>query len=85
MKVYVITISNVYDFEGFPHNPRVFTDKKKAMAAFHELHDSAKAELAEDWVEDDFDEFSTSFSMYPDGEWGTSHYDAVLNEVDVEE
>lgn len=89
MKVYVITISDVYDYEGFPHAPRVFTDKKKGMAALHELHDSAKAELVEqgndDWVEDDFDEFSTSFSMYPEGSWGTSHYDAVLNEVDVEE
>lgn len=89
MKVYVITISDVYDYEGFHHAPIVCTTKEKAMKELRDLRDISKKELAaygnDDWVEDDFNEESECFSMYPDGEWGTSHYDAVIDEVEVEE
>ena len=89
MKVYVITISDVYDYEGFHTTPIVCTTKERAMQKLRDLRDSAKAELIsygnDDWVEDDFNEESERFSMYPDGSWGTSHYDAVIDEVEVEE
>lgn len=89
MKVFVITISDVYDYEGFHHSPIVCKTKEMAMRKLRELHDSAKSELVEygndDWCEDDFTEESECFSMYPDGSWGTSHYDAVIDEVEVED
>lgn len=89
MKVYVITISDVYDYEGFHTAPIVCTTKERAMQKLRDLRDSAKAELIgygnDDWVEDDFNEESERFSMYPEGSWGTSHYDAVIDEVEVEE
>lgn len=89
MKVYVLTISDVYDYEGFPHAPKVFTDKKKALDALYLEHKEAKQELKDngndDWVEDPYRKGKTCFSMYPDGEWGTSHYDGRVDEVEVEE
>ena len=91
MKVFVITISDVNDNEDFHHAPIVCTTKEQAMKRLREIRDDAKFMLIDngidDWeTEDDFfDEESESFSMYPDGEWGTSHYDAVIDEVEVEE
>lgn len=88
MKVFVITISDVYDFEGFPHAPIVTTSKEKAMSRLREVYDEAKEMLVSNgnhWEEDEFNETSTCFSMYPDGEWGTSHYDARIDEVEVED
>lgn len=84
MKVFVLTISDVYDYEGFPHNPRVFTDKKKALDALHNAYLDAKKENGH-WEEDDYTKGDTCFSMYPDGYWGTSHYDGRVDEVEVEE
>ena len=84
MKVYVLTIDEVYDYEGFHHPPRIFTDKQKALDALHDTYIDVKKEF-DDWEEDDYTEGDTCFSMYPDGEWGTSHYDARVDEVEVEE
>lgn len=91
MKVFVITISDVYDYEGFHHLPIVCATKEMAMKRLRELREDAKSMLIDngndDWeFEDDvFNEKSKSFSMYPDGYWGTSHYDAVIDEVEVKE
>lgn len=91
MKVFVITISDVYDYEGFHHFPIVCATKEMAMKRLRELREDAKSMLIDngndDWeMEDDvFNEKSESFSMYPEGSWGTSHYDAVIDEVEVKE
>lgn len=91
MKVFVITISDVNDYEGFHHAPIVCTTKEQAMKRLREIREDAKFMLLDngidDWETEDwlFNEKSESFSMYPDGEWGTSHYDAVIDEVEVEE
>ena len=91
MKVFVITISDVYDYEGFHHLPIVCATKEMAMKRLRELREEAKSMLIDngndDWeFEDDvFNEKSESFSMYPEGYWGTSHYDAVIDEVEVKE
>ena len=89
MKVYAITISDVYDFEGFPHKPIVCKTKRDAMVELRELRERVLIDLKEngndDWIEDEFNENSECFSFYPDGEWGTSHYDAFISEVEVKE
>lgn len=88
MKVYVLTIDDVYDFEGFKHAPRVFTDKRKALNALYEEYKESKKMLKDngndDWIEDDYKEGDSCFSMYPDGYWGTSHYDGKVDEVEIE-
>ena len=89
MKVYVLTIDDVYDYEGFSHKPRVFTDKEKALNALYKEYLDAKEDLAkngnDDWEEDPYKSGDECFSMYPDGYWGTSHYDGRVDEVEVEE
>lgn len=89
MKVFVLTIDEVYEYEGFSHKPMVFTNKDKALDALYELYEDTKKELAEngddDWMEDDYKKGDSCFSLYPDGYWGTSHYDARVDEVEVEE
>ena len=89
MKLFIITISDVYDYEGFHHAPIVCKTKEEAKQKLRDLREINKAELIaygnDDWVEDDFNEDSECFSMYPDGEWGTSHYDACIDEVEVED
>jgi hypothetical protein len=88
MKVYVLSISDVYDYEGFPHTPKVFTDKKKALNALHKEYKEAKQMLkynGNHWEEDPYRKGKTRFSMYPEGSWGTSHYDGRVDEVEVEE
>jgi hypothetical protein len=91
MKVYVITISDVYDYEGFRHTPIVCKTKEQAMKELRALRAEAKFMLLDngndDWEmgDDVFNDKSESFSMYPEGYWGTSHYDAVIDEVEVEE
>ena len=89
MKVYVITIDDVYDYEGFTHKPFVLTTMEGAMRKLREYREEVIADLKEnendDWEEDEFTEESTKFSFYPDGYWGTSHWDAKIDEVEVEE
>ena len=84
--LYIITIDEVYDFQGFSHKPQVFKEKTDAMKILRELRENAKAEFADECNdEDDWDEeTSESFSIYPEGEWGTTHYDARIDEVEVE-
>lgn len=88
-KVFVITISDVYDYEGYPHAPIVCRTKESAMKQLRDLHNEIKKGLKksgnDDWIEDEFTEKSECFSMYPDGYWGTSHYDARIDEVEVED
>ena len=88
-RVWVLTISDVYDFQGYPHAPRVFTDKDKAINALYKEYEDAKKMLKkngnDDWMEDEFHKGDMCFSMWPDGEWGTSHYDGRVDEVEVEE
>jgi len=79
MKLYIITIDEVYDFEGFAHKPIVSLTKKEAQAELARIKREAKKEF-------DFDTLDSSprgFSMYNDGTWGTSHYDANINVVEV--
>ena len=89
MKLYIITISDVYDYEGFHHAPIVCKTKEDAMRKLRDLRDNAKSELIDngnyDWVEDEFTNESECFSTYLDGQWGTSHYDATIDEVEVED
>lgn len=84
--LYIITIDEVYDFQGFSHKPQVFKEKADAMKTLRELRENAKAELADECNDEDYwsEVTSESFSIYPEGEWGTTHYDARIDEVEVE-
>ena len=81
MKLFIITIDDVYEFEGFHHDPIVRLTRTEARKELARL----KAE-AKDTYKGQFDECTgtrDSFSMYPQGYWGTSHFDACIDEVEV--
>lgn len=79
MKLYIITIDEVFDFEGFDHKPLVFLTKKKAKDEFDRLVREARKEYPDFTV----DKGKRSVSIYEDQSWGKSHFDVVINEVDV--
>jgi hypothetical protein len=88
MKVYVLIVDDVYEYERFKHDARVFADAETALAALDKEYKDVSEMLKDngnDWVSDVYKKGFASFSMYPDGYWGTSHYDAWIDEVEVEE
>ncbi len=82
MKIFIITISEVYDFETFFNKPIAYMSEKEAQKELKRLYDSAKQEYNDKFDTEDIIE-GTSFSLYPDGYHATSHYDAQINEVEV--
>ena len=83
MKLYIITISDVYDFESFFIKPLAFLSEKEAQKELKRLYKSAKETYKDEYDSEDIVK-GKSFSLYPDGSHGTSHYDAAISEVEVE-
>ena len=86
-KMYVLISDELFEFEQMYHAPRLFKSKEQAKAAFKQLYERILKENEEneaDWTTD-YDEDNLSFSSYPEGWWGTSHYDAHVDEVEVED
>ncbi len=83
MKLYIITISDVYDFETFFVKPLAFLSKKKAQKELKRLYKSAKETYKDQFNTEDVTK-GERFSLFPDGFHGTSHYDAAISEVEVE-
>lgn len=82
MKLYVITIDDVYDYEGFPVKPIIELSRREARKRLAELKRSAKETYKNQYNKED-PANPDKFSLYPDGFWGTSHYDARIDEVDI--
>lgn len=81
MKIYIITISELYDLGDFPHPPIVKTDRAEAIRALDDLKSSAIEEYRQEF--DGMESTEASFSLYPEGYWATSHYDARIDEIEV--
>lgn len=82
MKIFIITIDDVFDYEGFSHDPIVKMSEEEAREQLESLYLSAKETYTDEF--DSEERSDTSFSLFPDGYWGTSHYDARISEVEVE-
>ena len=82
MKLYIITIDEVFDFASYHHMPIVCLSREDAAKKIEELYIEAKTENSEDYDGEEHIE-GKSFSLYPDGYWGTSHYDAHVDEVEL--
>ena len=84
MEVYVITISDVYEFVENYDLPLVFLSYEKALLELRELLESAIDIYAdEDWeIDDEIDEHGY-FEMYPDGQFGMSHYAARISKTTI--
>ncbi len=82
MKIYVITVSDVYECEEFEHKPIVRLKKSEAVKEFNQLVRSAK-EVYKGIYDKIEKTRNSSFSIYQDGSHVTNHFDAVLHEIDL--
>lgn len=79
MKLYIVSVDEIFDFEGFWHKPLVFLTEKGARAEFDRLVEEARKEYPGFTV----DKGKRSVSIYEDQSWGKSHFDVIIDEVDV--
>ena len=82
MKLYIITINEVCDFVNYDHAPVVCFTLKDAKKELAGIFKEAKAEYKGEEIT--IERGKKSFSVYADHSWSESHYEAVINEVDVE-
>lgn len=81
MKLYIVSVDEVFDFEGFWHKPLVFLTEKGARAEFNRLVRKARKEYPGFTV----DKGKHSVSIYEDQSWGKSHFDVIIDEVNVKD
>lgn len=83
MKLYVITISEVNDYEEDIHAPEVKISLEEAKARLEEIYRQAKEELDEDRFDKE-EKGEKSFSLYSGYGWSQYHYDACIDEVEAD-
>ena len=96
MKVFVVTIDEVYGFENGFHNPKVFLNKENAERYFkfciedtknaykNEL-DSAEIDEYGDVIGWTCEESENSFVVYENGNYAENHNEIVLFEVETQD
>ena len=82
MKIFVITIDEVFDFVKYEHAPVVCFSMKDAKKELSDIFKEAKKEYR--GKDTTIERGKKSFSVYADHSWSESHYEAVINEVEVE-
>lgn len=90
MKVYVLTINEVSEFEQFDHDPEAFAKKEDAR----KMLAKARADAIGDYLEEDDDEDCSCaidkdtddyFALYSQTEgWSHTHYEASVTECEVQ-
>lgn len=85
MKIWVITIDEVYDYENFKHTPIAFSkeaEARKELDTFRKgIKTDYKSELEEDhWLYEDGEDYC---EVYEDGCYAQNHYSVRLNEVEL--
>lgn len=81
MKIYIVRVDDVADYATLHHDLEAFYKKEDAKKRYDEILNDAKSE---DWLDGwEVEETEDSFSAWPDGEWGTDHYEITIEEVDV--
>ena len=79
-KVFVLTISDVADFESFPKDPSVFEKKEDALSAMKSYKEDFLKDIDSEWV---VEEGEMCFSAYIDGRYAENHYDITIYECIV--
>lgn len=81
MKLYIITVEDIYEYDSEHHEPIVRTSLKKARKELNMLYRSGKECYQNTY--DTFEKSPNSFSMYTMGIYGESHYSGIINVVEV--
>lgn len=79
-KVFVLTFSDVADFENYPKAPFVFEKKEDALSAMKSYKEDFLKDIDNGWV---VEEDEMSFSAYIDGRYAENHYDITIYECIV--
>ena len=79
-KVFVLTFSDVADFENYPKSPSVFEKKEDALSAMKSYKEDFLKDIDNGWV---VEEDEMSFSAYIDGRYAENHYDITIYECRV--
>ena len=87
-KVFVLTFSDVADFENYPKAPFVFEKKEDALSAMKSYKEDFLKEVdVENDAKDDggwvVEDGKMSFSAYIDGRYAENHYDITIYECRV--
>lgn len=87
-KVFVLTFSDVADFENYPQSPSVFEKKEDALSAMksHKEDFLKETDVENDTKDGDrwvVEEDEMSFSAYIDGRYPENHYDITIYECRV--
>ena len=82
MKIYIIQINDVHDFETFDHEPIAKLTLSEARKELAVLKKDAK-KYCESMRYDTVETTKDSFRMYNDGRYGESHYEASISCVDL--
>lgn len=72
MKVYIVSVDEVYDFEKFYHEPRVFAEVNDAISLMNDI----VKKFEEENNPDDFiiERDDTSYTAYEDGRYPENHF-----------
>lgn len=81
MKLYIITVEDIYDFDSEHHDPIVRTSLREARKKLNMLYRSGKECFQDQY--DTFEKSRNSFSMYTMGIYGESHYDGRIDVIEV--
>ena len=79
-KVFVLTFSDVADFENYPKSPSVFEKKEDALSAMKSYKEDFLKDIDNGWV---VEEDEMSFSAYIDGRYAENHFDIIIYECIV--
>lgn len=89
MKVFVLSVEDVYEGDSISPMPRVFSTFESAKKAFNDTIDDFKlrnnvANLIQNY-EHYVEEIGNScYRFYEDGYYCQNHYDVIINKVELE-
>lgn len=81
MKVFFITVDEVFDYATFQTMPYATTNKEKAKEKFNNLVEDAKKAYP-NWT---IEEGEDNTTLFLNGEYSSNHCEISLYEIDVEE
>lgn len=81
MNVFVLTISDVCNFEKFSHDPEVFAELKDAQKEMKYLIKQFESDT--DTTDMVVEKDAMSYLAYEDGRMAENHYEVIINCVEV--
>ena len=81
MKIYVITIDEVCDYETAVHKPILLFSRQEVKDTIKQIKDKAKKEFPSDW--EIHNTSDGGFAIFLMGEYSNNHYVVTVYDYDV--